>query len=274
MRKYYTLRKQYKRLIRKKQRNYKSKLLSPLVDLGSKDSKTFWNVINKSKNCEAGRNDPSSNISSEEWHIYFIRLMNVNLDEHDEEIEISTLKNNFNKLITVKEITTALRALKNNTSVGFDCISNEMIKNCSTNMLQCICKLFNLVYEYGFDPAEWTESIIKPLFKAGNESDPNNYRGISLSSYLSKLISRVLYNRMDKFVSDHNILNESQLKFRKSYRTTDHIFTLKFIIDKYLKYKERVFACFVDLSKAFDTVWSEAMFSKCKNMELIVSCVK
>ena len=60
---------------------------------------------------------------------------------------------------------------------------------------------------------------------------------------LSKLFSRVWYNRMDKFVSDHNILNESQIGFRKSYRTPDYIFTLKSIkIDKYLKCKERVYA--------------------------------
>ena len=67
---------------------------------------------------------------------------------------------------------------------------------------------------------------------------------------------------MYKFVSDHNILNESQIGFRKSYRTPDYIFTLKsIIIDKYLKSKERVYACFVDLRKAFDTVWRETIIS-------------
>ena len=107
-------------------------------------------------------------------------------------------------------------------------------------MLEGICKLFNLNYESDFYPAEWIESIIKPLFKAGDENDPNNYRDISLSSCLSKSFARVLYNRMDKFVSDYTILNESQIGFRKSYRTTDHVFTLKSIIDNYLKSKERV----------------------------------
>ena len=52
------------------------------------------------KNYEAGRNDPSSNISSEEWYSYFNRLMNVNIDEYDEETEISTLKNNFKESIS------------------------------------------------------------------------------------------------------------------------------------------------------------------------------
>lgn len=190
--------------------------------------------------------------------------MNVEVDKFDEELEMSTIRNSFNESITLKEITSAIHALKCNTSVGFDCISNEMLKNCSTNMLQCICKLFNLIYESGKYPVEWTESIIKPLFKAGSETDPNNYRGISISSCLSKLFSRVLYNRMDKFVTEHNILTESQIGFRKTYRPTDHIFTLKSIIDKYLRSKDRVYSCFVDLRKAFDTVWREAMSAKIK----------
>ena len=129
-------------------------------------------------------------------------------------------------------------------------------------MLQCICKLFNLIYESGIYPAKWTESIIKPIFKAGDEGDPSNYRGIAISSCLSKLFSRILYNRMDKFVCENNILSECQIGFRKSYRTTDHIFTLKSIIDKYLRSKQHVYACFVDLRKAFDTVWRNAMFAK------------
>ena len=58
---YYKLRKNYKRLIHKKQRNYKSKQLTSLEDLESKDSKTFWNVINRFKNGDYGQNDPSLN---------------------------------------------------------------------------------------------------------------------------------------------------------------------------------------------------------------------
>ena len=138
------------------------KLLSSLVDLESKDSKTFWNVINKFKNGEAEQNDPSSNISPDEWHSYFNNLLSVRVEECDYEIGIATLKNNFDEHITVKEVTNAIRTLRNNTCVGFDTISNEMLKNCSTNMLQCICKLFNLIYESGIYPAKWTESIIKP----------------------------------------------------------------------------------------------------------------
>ena len=73
---------------------------------------------------------------------------------------------------------TGIRSLKNNTSVGYDCISNEMLKYSSSSMVQCICKLFNLVFESGCYPSQWSESMIKPLFKSGSENDPSNYRGI------------------------------------------------------------------------------------------------
>ena len=125
-------------------------------------------MINKFKNGEAEQNDPSSNISPDEWHSYFNNLLSVRVEECDYEIGIATLKNNFDEHITVKEVTNAIRTLRNNTCVGFDTISNEMLKSCSTNMLQCICKLFNLIYESGIYPAKWTESIIKPIFKAGD----------------------------------------------------------------------------------------------------------
>ena len=123
-----------------------------------------------------------------------------------------------------------------------------MIKNSNTNMLQCICKFIQL-------------NGLK-VFKAGDETDPNNCRGTSISSCLNKFFSRILYNRMDKFVSDNNILNDSQMGFIKSYRTTGHIFTLKSIVDRYLRSKQCVYTCFVDLRKAFDTVWRNAMFAK------------
>ena len=62
---------------------------------------------------------------------------------------MANIANEFSEPITLKEVRTGIRSLKNNTSVGYDCISNEMLKYSSSSMVQCICKLFNLVYESG-----------------------------------------------------------------------------------------------------------------------------
>ena len=192
---YYALRKQYKQLIRKKQRQYKSKLLNSLINLENNDAKSFWKVVNEFKNSDTSISDQSSNIAPDAWFQYFNGLMNVKgIDESplpEGTCSTPAFVSEFNEPITLKEIRIGIKSLKNNTSVGYDCISNEMLNHSSSSMLHCFCKLFNLIYVSGYYPSQWSESFIKPMFKSGSENDPSNYRGIFISSCLSKLFSRI-----------------------------------------------------------------------------------
>ena len=56
------------------------------------------------------------------------------------------------------------------------------------------------------------------------------------------------------------MLSKNQIGFREGCRTSDHLFTLKSICDKYKKEKKKVFAAFIDLRKAYDTVWRTGLF--------------
>jgi len=58
------------------------------------------------------------------------------------------------------------------------------------------------------------------------------------------------------------LINYNQIGFRKGYRTTDHIFTLKTLIENSLSRKEKLYACFVDFRKAYDTVWRKGLLYK------------
>ena len=137
-----------------------------------------------------------------------------------------------------------------------------MIK-CSVPILSsCYLKLFNTILNNGTFPDLWRKNIIKPLFKAGMADDPSNYRGIAISSCLSKLFCKILDNRLQNFLDQENIISPCQIGFKPGYRTSDHIFTLTNVIDKFISKKKYLFACFVDLRKAFDTVWREAMLFK------------
>ena len=68
--------------------------------------------------------------------------------------------------------------------------------------------------------------------------------------------------RLSNFISENKAINDDEIGFRAGYWTTDDIFVLRTMIDCY---KKPIFACFVDLSKAFDTVWREALFLKMFN---------
>ena len=79
-------------------------------------------------------------------------------------------------------------------------------------------------------PDQWRDDILKPLYKRGDDNNPENYRGIVISSCLSQF-SRILHSKFKNFITQNDVLLENQIGFRKSYRTADHILTLKAVID-------------------------------------------
>ena len=94
-----------------------------------------------------------------------------------------------------------------------------------------------------------------PLYKINEISDPSNYRGLTITSSNGKLFNRVLNARLDKFLIKYNGIDECQIGFRKKARTSDHMFVLKTIIDKYcVAGNKKLYSCFVDFRKAYDTV--------------------
>ena len=83
--------------------------------------------------------------------------------------------------ITLKEIHDNAGKLKNNKSVGFDNISNEIIKYNIDILGKAIQKLFNTILQTGIWPKKWKENYIVPIHKSGDTEDTNNYRGIAVS---------------------------------------------------------------------------------------------
>ena len=79
---------------------------------------------------------------------------------------------------------------------------------------------------------------------------------------LGKLFSNILLERLISFRSAYCPDTNNQLGFVKEAQTSDHVFTLNTCIEKYLKQKKRLYTCFVDYRKAFDTVCREALLFK------------
>ena len=132
--------------------------------------------------------------------------------------------------------------------------------------------LLDFILQKGFYPDIWRETITKPIYKGGATYDPSNYRGIAVSSCFSKLFSRVLFDKLDSYIENNNLIcpGPEQIEFRKDCRTSDHSLTLKTLIDKAFKSKKYSFSCFVDFSKAFDTVNRVALFHKLAHYNITV----
>ena len=126
-----------------------------------------------------------------------------------------------------------------------------------------LVKLFNLILNGNEVLPDWVISYIIPIYKDGTKSDPSNYRGISLLSCLGKLFLSILNNRLQQFCVVNNILSASQLGFRQGNRTSDAHIILHNLISKYCyKHNIKLFSCFIDLSKAFDTVPRDILLKK------------
>jgi hypothetical protein len=99
---------------------------------------------------------------------------------------------------------------------------------------------------------------------SGNCLDPNNYRGICVSSCLGKLLCSILNEKLIKFAKERNLIHPTQIGFMPGNRTADHILTLSTLHDKYVKQNEngKIYACFVDFKKAFDSVWHQGLYYK------------
>ena len=76
------------------------------------------------------------------------------------------------------------------------------------------------------DPEEWSKAIIIPLHKKGDKNNPDNYRGISLLSILSKVFTHIINSRLTHWTERNSVLNDAQAGFRKGRSTIDHMFTL------------------------------------------------
>ena len=113
--------------------------------------------------------------------------------------------------------------------------------------------------------------MISPIHKSGDKMNPENYRPISVFSCLAKLFCLVLNNRLKTYLIDNNIISSSQIGFMENHRTSDHIFTLKTLINRYVHQEPRgkIYACFVDFRKAFDSVWHNGLFHKLEKLNIM-----
>ena len=177
-------------------------------------------------------------ITGNKWYNHFLNLHTEKCGEisdnrhylpdegHDDD--------DLNKPFTKTEFDKAVNNLKNDKAEGFDSIFNEMIKNSPSVILDLLFKFVNLCLHKSLVPQSWGMEIINPIHKDGNLNDPNNYRGICISSALLKILCSLLNNRIQLRCTEQNLINKNQIGFKKNHRTSDHLMTLKNVVKKYV----------------------------------------
>ena len=265
---------------------FRESVMMKIQNLKSRDTKEFWKRVKDLR--ERMKSNLADNIDPQTWYNWFKKLNHSEISDNDK--ILSTIINNiedfapeFSKIldeyISIQEIKLAATKLKNNKSTRSDQISNQMIKCCvSTHFIKVISLLFSLIIINLYYPKEWKLGLLIPIFKSDDSLDPSNYRGITVTSCLSKLFTLIMNERLVKYINENSIINHNQIGFRKSFRTSDHVFVLNTILNSYFSHNKPVYACFVDFSKAYYSVWRTVLFYKlivnqvsCRFIKLIQS---
>ena len=155
------------------------------------------------------------------------------------------------------------------TASGPDDIPYRILKELPTEPLHVLLQLYNNIWEDGILPPSWKEATIIPIPKPGKDNtDPNNYRPIALTSCICKTMERMINARLVGYLESNGLITEYQSGFRSERSTTDHLIRLEsFIRDAFIK-KEHVIAIFFDLEKAYDTTWKYGIMKDLYDMGL------
>lgn len=215
--------------------------------------------------------DESSKISEEDWITHFKSLLYTKNPNQCNQSIPDNNNDNLNTFtldceITEKEIQNHISKLKSHKAPGIDGIVNEMIKVGRFYLVPIFKKVFNDILNSGHFPSIWNIGLIKPIYKKGDHSSPGNYRGITLTSCLGKLFTSILQTRLTNFLEENHLLNSEQFGFRPNLRTTDNLFILNQLIQKQFASGKKLYVCFIDYEKAFDSVWQPGLLHKITTM--------
>ena len=126
-----------------------------------------------------------------------------------------------------------------------------------------IHKLCNKAWHEGTIPEEWSKSILVPIPKKGDLSHCCNYRTISLINHTGKVFLTVLLNRLKTQLDPY--LSEEQAEFKKDRNTIQQILTLRLLAEKAKRQGKKIFNCFIDFQKAFDTIKHKIIWATLKS---------
>lgn len=164
------------------------------------------------------------------------------------------------------EIEAIINSLKSDSAAGWDKIPAKFIKMAKGELVPIITHLSVLCFQQGIFPRELKRSIIHPVYKSGDKDDIGNYRPISILPVLSKILEKLINNRLNAYLNSFKLLSKSQYGFRSGISTEDAILDLTKNITQNLDNKTKTLCIFLDLKKAFDTVFVPTLLRKIEKL--------
>ena len=188
----------------------------------------------------------------EHWARYFKTQFEKGNSEEEDEEEVYLTAEPLVKEPSQEEIEKAIWNLKTNKAPGEDNIITGLIKNAGRELKERLHTLICVIWRHEKMPDDWRVGLIVPIFKKGDKMKCENYRGITLLNVAYKILSSIILERLKEYPEE--ILGEYQCGFRPQRRTTDQIFVVRQILEKFYAHDIDLHLLFIDFKRAFDSI--------------------
>ena len=161
--------------------------------------------------------------------------------------------------------------MKKGKSAEVDNIPAELVQAGGEDVITALMTICNKIWWTKEWPTPWTQSLVITLPKKGNLQQCQNYQTISLISYPSKVMLKMILNRLKP---QAKIMAEEQAGFRAGRSTTQQIFNLRILCEKYLQHQQDFYHVFIDFKKAFGRVWHAALWATMKKYNISTNLIQ
>ena len=198
----------------------------------------------------------------ERWEEYIKDLYGDN--ERNEHFRIRT--NSEGPQILKSEVEYAMKKITKGKALGPDSINIELLEALEEFGVDQITKILNNIYETSQRPEDLSKSIFIALPKKAGAIECELHRTISLMSHLTKILLRIILNRTRNKTGPE--IAQEQCGFVAGKGTTNAIYILRTVIERSIEAQQDLYLCFIDFSKAFDTVKHDKLIQMLQDINI------
>jgi len=240
------------------------------------DSKSFFAYVRSKQRTkvtvgplknQSGDIIADNKIAADVMNKYFASVFTVeDLNNIPETVKIFTSALESDQLktfeITEEDVRKKLDSLKASKSPGPDDIHAKLLYELRNELVSPITKIFNLSLKTGIIPQDWKDANVSPLFKKGSKNKPENYRPVSLTSIVGKMLESIVKDHIVSHLHRFNLIKSSQHGFTKGKSCLTNLLEFFEDVTKKLDEGNSVELIYLDFAKAFDKVPYMRLFKK------------
>ena len=245
---------------------FTSKKLFSLIKNARQDTQGVSPLKDPSTNTTFSQNKEKANILNRQFRSVFsqlspLKLGQICIDKLQFYLNMNVpdkFKCNYPTMpeicINQNGIIKLLSNLRPDKAAGPDEIRPIVLKELRLEIAPIIQLIFERSLATGELPSDWTKANVSPIFKKGDKSDPANYRPISLTCILCKVMEHIIASNLTQHLNKYNILYDLQHGFRQKRSCETQLIQLVGDLGRQLVQGKQIDLVLLDFSKAFDKV--------------------